>query len=107
MPGIENSLWHLLTDGAVPYAVTILSVGLLVATAFRMRSWYREDADPAEEPYELLLQFKELKRQGDLTEDEYRSIRHRLTGDRAGSSDNRSDACANEAEEADDNSREL
>lgn len=82
----EEQLWHLLTEGAVHYAATILSVGVLVATAFWLRSWYQDDSDPAGEPLDLLLQFKELQRQGDLTPDEYRSISGQLTGESAESS---------------------
>lgn len=84
--GSEERIWRLLTEGAGSYAATIVSVGVLVATAFWLRSWYQDDSDPAGEPLDLLLHFKELKRQGDLTEDEYRSISGHLTGDSADSS---------------------
>ena len=78
---IPDTFWQMLTEGASHYAVTILSIGVLVWTALRLRSLYREDSDPAGDRYTLLLEFKELRRQGNLTEDEYRSISRRLTGD--------------------------
>ena len=86
MPNIPDTFWRLLTEGASHYAATILSIGVLVGIALWLRSWYREYDGTTEDAHDLLLQFKELKRQGNLTEDEYRSIRSRLTGDRADSS---------------------
>ena len=59
--------------------VTVLLVLLLVGVILKIRSWYRGDADDAVKPDELLLQFHELHRQGELDEDEYRSIRGRLS----------------------------
>ena len=85
--GIPDIFWRMLTEGASHYAVTILSIGVLVWTALRLRSWFREDSDPAGDSYTLLLEFKELRRQGNLTKDEYRSISRRLTGDCVDSSD--------------------
>jgi len=94
VPSIHETFWRLLTEGASHYAATILSIGVLVGIGLWLRSWYREDAGTAEDAHDLLIQFKELKRQGDLTEDEYRSIRSRLTGDRADSSANATDGSA-------------
>ena len=105
--GNKEQLWHLLTEGAGHYAATIVSVGVLVATAFWLRSWYQDDSDPAGEPLDLLLQFKEFKRQGDLTEDEYRSISGHLTGDSADSSaDGPEESEAIAAEPGKDNQQE-
>lgn len=98
--GSEERFWHLLTEGAGHYAATIVSVGVLVATAFWLRSWFRDDSDPTGEPLDLLLHFKELKRQGDLTDDEYRSIKGRLAGDGADSSRNAMDSQTAEGHEA-------
>ncbi|MDA0587450.1 MAG: hypothetical protein O2820_16115 [Planctomycetota bacterium] len=86
MPNSPDTFWRLLTEGASHYAATILSIGVLAGIALWLRSWYREDDGTTEDAHDFLLQFKELKRQGDLTEDEYRSIRSRLTGDRTDSS---------------------
>lgn len=94
MPNTTDTFWRLLTEGASHYAATILSIGVLVGIALWLRSWYREDDGTTEDAYDLLLQFKELKRQGDLTEDEYRSIRSRLTDDRADSSAHATDGSA-------------
>ena len=39
-----------------------------------------EDGDPAESDQEMLSAISELRREGDLTEDEYRSIKRQLMG---------------------------
>lgn len=63
-------------------------VGIVVLIAMKLRSWYRKDSDDAGDRDRMLLQFHELKRQGGLTEDEYRSIRGRLAAKPATSSPN-------------------
>jgi hypothetical protein len=56
----------------------ILLITLLVWSIFRIRSWFREDEDPAALDHEMLSRFGELHREGDLSEEEYRLIRSRL-----------------------------
>lgn len=55
---------------------------LIVVAAWvisRIRSRYRDRADSAEVERQMLLQMGELRRGGDLSEMEYRSIKGRLT----------------------------
>ena len=85
MPGTADELRRLLTESALPVVATIVSVGFLVWVVHKLSAWYREDADPAESSHELLLQFRDLQRRGDLTPDEYRSIQGRLVGGNADS----------------------
>lgn len=70
-------------------------VGIVVLIAMKLRSWYRKDSDDAAERDQMLLQFHELKRQGGLSEDEYRSIRGRLVAPSA-SSPNGTESVASE-----------
>jgi hypothetical protein len=79
--GLSDAEWKVLENAALSNGVTLLLVGLLVWSAFKFRAWYREDTGPADDPHELLLLFKDMQRQGDLTDEEYRSIRGRLTGE--------------------------
>lgn len=58
-----------LTIGAV-----IVAIWLIV----RLRSYFREDADDADQPMEMLTQFRDLHQQGGLSDDEFRLIRSRL-----------------------------
>ena len=46
----------------------------------RFISRVHEDVDPAESDQEMLNAISELRREGDLTEDEYRSIKRQLMG---------------------------
>ncbi|MCA9012157.1 MAG: hypothetical protein KDB01_20535, partial [Planctomycetaceae bacterium] len=48
---------------------------VLIWSIVRFVSRVHEDVDPAESDQEMLKAISELRRQGDLTEDEYRSIK--------------------------------
>jgi|GEM_PF-2568778 len=69
---------------------TFYGIGLvlaLIATAFTVhciRNWYRGGDDPADERDEIIRQFQESKSRGDLTDEEFRSIKSRISsqGDR-------------------------
>lgn len=63
-------------------------VGVVVLVTMKLRAWFREDSDREGERDRMLLQMHDLKRQGGLTEDEYRSIRGRLAAKPAASSPN-------------------
>lgn len=60
-------------------------VGLVVALVvlawlvFRLRAWYGEDSDRTGGDHELLTHLRELHREGDVSEEEFRSIKGRLT----------------------------
>lgn len=64
----------------------LVFVGIVVLIATKLRSWMRKDSDSAVGRDEMLIQFRELQRQGGLTEDEYRSIRGSLVAQSAASS---------------------
>lgn len=76
--GKTLTLWELLTGGAVPYAATIGLFGFLVWSALKFRAWYHNDSGLAADEDEMLLQFRNLQRRGDLTAEEFRSIKGRL-----------------------------
>lgn len=80
----ESALNHLQTQQQIwrtaqVLGVTLIAVSLLIAIAFKLRSWYRGDSEDAADSDQLMLQFRDLHRQGGLSEDEYRSIKGRLT----------------------------
>lgn len=56
----------------------ILAITTLTWVIFRIRSWIREADGPAGLSDELLMQFREMQRDGDLSEEEYRLIKGRL-----------------------------
>jgi len=56
----------------------VFAIVVLVWVAFRVRAWYREDDDPAENARQMLSELQELYQEGDLSEEEFRSIKSRL-----------------------------
>lgn len=54
------------------------SLGLAFWLVLRIRSRYRDNEDPAAAEQLMLMQLRDLRRQGDLSENEYRSIKGRL-----------------------------
>lgn len=60
------------------WLILLVAVTLLLWGIVRIRVWFREDEDPAARPHEMLAQFRELQRQGDLTEEEFRLIKGRI-----------------------------
>ncbi len=53
---------------------------VLIWSIVRFISRVHEDIDPAESDQDMLNAISELRREGDLTEDEYRSIKSQLLG---------------------------
>lgn len=68
----DLSWWHFL--------IALLCLVVLVWSIVRLVSRVNEDVDPAESDQEMLSAISELRREGDLTEDEYRSIKSQLMG---------------------------
>jgi len=67
---LNRSLWELIGLG--------LAILVMVWLIMQIRSWLTGDDDPADGDHELLMSIRDLKREGDLTDDEYRSIKSRL-----------------------------
>jgi len=61
-----------------PVVGVIGALGVLAWAIVRIRAWLHEDSDPAASAHEMLAHYREMQRQGDLTEEEFRSIRSRL-----------------------------
>ena len=78
---MESLLWKLLDASWYEWlalVATFFSVVVLIWLVIRVKTWYREDEDPAAQDHEMLVQFRDLHRQGDLSEEEFRSIKGRL-----------------------------
>ena len=54
-----------------------LAVALVVLAVLvhRIRAWYRGSNDPVDDHSEIIREFQELKQRGDLSEEEFRSIK--------------------------------
>lgn len=69
---VDQSFW-----AGIGLVVALLALAWI---AHRLRAWYGEDEDRTAANHELLSRLLELRREGDVSEDEYRSIKGRLKG---------------------------
>ncbi|MEX0715030.1 MAG: hypothetical protein WD066_00505 [Planctomycetaceae bacterium] len=65
-------------DAAPWYAAVVVAFGVLVWITLRIKARFRDGADPAGDPRAMLAHFRELQREGGLSEEEFRSIKGRL-----------------------------
>ena len=77
-----------LLSGAVPglgetVVITLVILGLLWLT-FLVKAWFRDDDAHADRPGDLLMEMRELHREGGLSEEEFRLIKSRLVSAAAG-----------------------
>jgi len=80
--GLLNQYQGVMTPTTLLGVVIAISVsGWLI---FRLRARFREDSGRADERLEMLSQFRDLRQQGELTEDEYRLIKSRLARETVG-----------------------
>lgn len=76
---VKQKLFEELFDGyIVEWVLAVLSVIFLIWLIVWIVGRFRENEDRHVDARELLLQFAEMKREGDLTDDEFRSIKKRL-----------------------------
>jgi len=72
--------WQQYHEALSPWQWGLMIGGIFLAIwlIVRLRSYFREDADDADQPMEMLTQFRDLHQQGGLSDDEFRLIRSRL-----------------------------
>ena len=77
---VDWNLLKQLTGTLAPWqwAITLVAVCVGVWFIFQLRAWFREDSGRADDNLEMLTQFRDLHRQGELSEDEYRLIKRQL-----------------------------
>lgn len=61
------------------WGLTVVVLSLAFWLIGWLRSHFREDSDDADGTLEMLTQFRDLHQEGGLSDDEFRSIRSRLT----------------------------
>ena len=77
---IDWNRWHQFQQ-AMPWwqwCLVIVAVTVAIWLIVRLRSFFRENADDADQTLEMLTQFRELHHEGGLSDDEFRLIRSRL-----------------------------
>ena len=82
---MDWDLFHKYKDAVSPVTLWGVMIAVVVACwlVFHLRARFREDSGRADGKLEMLTQFRELRQQGELTEDEYRLIKSRLAREAA------------------------
>jgi hypothetical protein len=79
----KTDWWKLLQLPDISWLPLLIAAACLIVVVWaivRLVSRVNEDVDPAEADREMLLALNDLRREGDLTEDEFRSIKGQITG---------------------------
>jgi hypothetical protein len=67
-----------LTQALIPLVTTVTAVGVLAVAIYLIRSWLRDNDGPAASTHELLAEYREMNRRGELTDEEFRIIKGRM-----------------------------
>ncbi len=67
-----------LTQALFPLITTVAAIGVLALVIYLLRSWWRENDGPAVSDHELLGEYRELNRRGELSDEEFRIIKGRI-----------------------------
>ena len=76
--GQHSLVLRLFEASLLEWVALIAAIALAVWLIFRIRARFRGGDDPAAVDHGMLMQISELRRRGDLSEEEYRSIKGRL-----------------------------
>ena len=79
-PQQADKIRELLNTSAIWWIGLVVAMIVLAVLVNRLRAWYRGDDGPADTGDKILEQMEELHRQGDLSEEEIRSIKSQFTG---------------------------
>lgn len=78
LSGKQKLFKELFEGHALEWVLAIFIVSFLIWLTVRIVGRFRENEDRHVDGSELLIQFLEMRREGDLTDDEFRSIKKRL-----------------------------
>ncbi len=73
----------------IPVATTVTAIGVLSAAIYAIRSWLRENDGPAASEHELLSEYREMVRRGELSDQEFRIIMGRMAPRIGGASESK------------------
>jgi hypothetical protein len=68
----------LLTQALIPLVTTVTAIGVLTVAVYLIRSWLRDNDGPAASTHELLAEYREMNRRGELSDEEFRIIKGRM-----------------------------
>ena len=72
------SVLEYLQEGRWSWVVLAVALIVLFAIVLKLKEWLRVQGLAEDSPEQLLLEFRDIHRQGKLSPDEYRLIRERL-----------------------------
>jgi hypothetical protein len=75
---LHPTIQRILGDTIYQFVGLGILITVSIALTLRIRQRFHGNDDPAEVDHQMLLQIKELRREGDLTDEEFRSIKGRL-----------------------------
>ena len=67
-----------LNQTLIPLITTVAALGVLAVVIYLVRSWLRENDGPAASEHELLGEYREMNRRGELSDEEFRIIKGRM-----------------------------
>ena len=67
-----------LSQALIPLATTVTAIAVLAIAIFLIRSWLRENDGPAASDCELLADYREMHRRGELSDEEFRIIKGQM-----------------------------
>lgn len=71
----------------IPVIATVAAIAVLAVVIYLIRSWLRENDGPAASDHELLGEYVEMNRRGELSDEEFRIIKGRMASRIRGDSD--------------------
>jgi uncharacterized membrane protein len=77
-----KTVWDLLDQSMWSGIGLVVALLWLAWAAYRLRSWYGEDEDRADAGQEMLSQLRQMRAEGEVSEEEFRSIKGRLAQSR-------------------------
>jgi hypothetical protein len=83
MPNASDAL----SQALIPVATTVTAIIVLAIAIYLIRSWLRENDGPAASEYELLAEYREMHRRGELSDEEFRIIKGQMVPRVGGTSD--------------------
>jgi hypothetical protein len=75
----EERFHRVVLESAWTWIGLFFALLVLAWAVSRIRAWFREDDDPVGNTQEMLSEIREMYVEGDLSEEEFRSIKGRLT----------------------------
>jgi len=76
-----------LTQALIPLITTVAAIAVLAVVIYLIQSWLRENDGPAAYDHELLGEYLEMNRRGELSDEEFRIIKGRMATRIRGDSD--------------------